>query len=151
MNCKSRWCRDHSFPTLNSGFTQTFNTEFQSRHPMEESTHLPLFQCLHLQHDKSHISPSRSKIDGRGQLRCGIQLYAMTEGSWNFHAGRRSWLRSVCVHDPSNAPIILPICLKGSWEKSGDNYFSCSGGETGRFLSTLKCWRILCQHTKVAK
>lgn len=61
----------------------------------------------------------------------------MTEGSWNFHAGRKSWLRSVCVRAPSNAPIILPICLKGSWEKPGDKYLqglplSCRGGETGR-------------------
>lgn len=46
-------------------------------------------------------------------------------------------VRSVCVCAPSNASVILPICLNGSLEKSGDKFFqglppSCSEEETGR-------------------
>lgn len=46
-------------------------------------------------------------------------------------------VRSVCGHAPSKASVILPICLNGSLEKSGEKFFqglppSCSGGEPGR-------------------
>lgn len=162
MNCKSRWCRDHSFPTLNSGFTQTFNTKFQLRHPMEESTHLPLFQCLHLQHGKNHISPSPSKIDGRGPEWDSSDV-GSSSTPWQKAAGTFMQVESlglglcVCVLPP----MLLSFSLS-AWRGPGRNLVTStcrdylSAAEEGRlegglerFPNTLKCcvsilWSILC-------
>lgn len=161
MNCKSRWSWDHSFPTLNSGFTQTFNTEFQSWHPMDESTNLPLFLCLHLQDGKNHI-PLPSRTDG-----CGPEWDRSDVGSsskpWKKAAGTFMQVEGlglglcVCVLPPMLLSSSLSAWM-GPWRNlvistSRDYLSAAVEGRLERdlegFPSTLKWWSILCQHTKV--
>lgn len=128
-------------PNTESRIYTDFLTQSSSHGTPWMNPHTSLCSSVFIYNTAKTIFPHiHSRIDGRGSEWDSSDV-GSSSTPWRKAAGTfiqvEGLVRSVCVRAPSNASVILPICLNGSLEKSGDKFFqglppSCSGGEPRR-------------------